>query len=213
MSFAISLTEAQAIETRDDLITEVKAELNRSDISDIEVRSAIQRLEARLNRILRVPAMETVATATLVSGVAALPTDFLVLRALYDAAKHRIAAVDPLAMIETQTGGTKVHAIVGGSIRVAPPADEVVTAIYYAKIPPLNISAPSNWLLKDHADIYFYGTLVALEARIGNDERIGLWKAALDESVGELIDFGNRQRFGGPLTMRMAIPQVRGARI
>lgn len=212
MSVAVSLSEPRAIETRDGLIIEAKAELNRDDISEDEVKSAIQRFEARINRILRVPAMETVAGIDIVDGVGSLPSDWLMLRGLYDADKNLIPAVDPLAMFEARTGERKVHSIVGGQLRVGPTSTEAVTAIYYAKIPALTVNQQTNWLLDAHADIYFYGVLLALESRIGNDDRLGMWKGALDEALTELIDAGRRDRFSGPLQQRSIMKQVRGAR-
>lgn len=212
MSVAVSLSEPRAIETRDDLVVEVKAELNRTDITDTEVKSAIQRAEARMNRILRVPAMETIVTIEVIDGVGALPSDFMMLRGLYDADKQSIPAVDPLAMFEAHPGAHKVHSIVGGQLRIGPTSTENVTAIYYAKIPALNVNQQTNWLLDAHADIYFYAVLLALESRIGNDDRLGLWKGAWDEALTELIDAGRRDRFGGPLQQRSIMTQVRGAR-
>ena len=212
MSVAVSLSEPRAIETRDDLVIGVKAELNRTDITDTEVKSAIQRAEARMNRILRVPAMETITGIDITDGVGALPSDWLMLRGLYDADKQIIPAVDPLAMFEAQTGAHKVHSIVGGQLRVGPVSTEAVTAIYYAKIPALNVNQQTNWLLDSHADVYFYAVLLALESRIGNDDRLGLWKGAWDEALAELKDAGRRDRFGGPLQQRSIMTQVRGAR-
>ena len=210
MSVAVSVGEVPAVSTRDDLIREVMDELDRSDITDLQARSSLQLLEGYLNRELRVPQMEKVTTVAFASGAAALPMDFIALRAMYDGKRVAIPAVDPVQMVETLTGGRKVHAIVGGDFMLAPSSDEVVTIIYYQRIPALTANAQTNWLLASHPDVYFYGLLAFLCSRLA-DENEAKWRALLDQSIGSLIGYSHSRRFGGPLLQRSSVSQVRGA--
>lgn len=212
MSVAVSIGEVPALSTRDDLIREVQDEMDRDDITDLQVRSAIQLLEGYLNRELRVPQMETVAPITFTDGLAAIPANFLTLRAMYDSRRVAIPAVDPVAMVETQTSGRKVHAIVGTDFMLAPAATETATIIYYSRIPNLSANAQTNWLFAANPDVYFYGTLAFLCSRYADESELK-WRTLLDSAIASLIAFGQARRFGGPLLQRSSVMQVRGASI
>ena len=215
MSVAISIGEIPAFATRDDLVREVMDRLDRDgvDVTDTRVRSAIQLVEAEFNRNVRVPQMEALDSLALTSGSISLPSGFIALRALYDSDSRIIPAVDPMALIETPPGGTKVHCIIGGALKVAPAADETVTCLYYTKLPNLSADAQSNWLLDTHPDIYFYGTLTQLSDLFADDDNAAKYRAAFENAMGQLIDLGHRRRFGGPLMMRSNVVQTRGATI
>lgn len=215
MSYAVSLGETPAFANRDDLMREVKEELNRADITDLELRSGIQLVEAYLNRNLRVSQMEVVTSIDLFAGVGDVPSDFLALRAMYDADRVAIPAVDAVAMIETETGQRKVCAIVGNDFRVSPREDETVTVIYWAKIPALTIDQQTNWVMDSFPDVYWFGVLAFVTSRIGDDAsgNVEKWHAAFRQSAAELVEHGKRRRFGGPLLQRSVVRQVRGAAI
>jgi len=213
MTVAISIGEVPAFTNRDDLYREVMDEMDRDDIGEMQFRSALQLLEAFINRNIRVPQMEAVEPIALEAGSAPLPSGLISVRALYDAAKVQIPAVDPLALIETPTSGRKVHCIIGGALKVAPEADETVTLIYYSAIPRLTADTQTNWLLASHPDVYFYGVLSFLCSRYADDEAAAKWKALLDGSLVELTALGNRRRYGGPLIQRNPVMQTRGPAI
>ena len=74
---------------------------------------------------------------------------------------------------------------------------------YYAKIPALSGSNASNWLLARSPDVYLYGSLVAAEAFLMNDERLGVWKGATDEIVaGIRLEGEKAARPSGALQVR-----------
>lgn len=213
MTYAISIAEPLAYATVDDLRSQVEAELDRDDITDDDWRSTLQLVETYLNRTLRHPQMEKVTGIAVTDGAGTLPADFLAMRALYDANKVSLPSVDAVSMIETPVGGRKVCSIVGEQLLVAPQSTETVTLIYYGKIPRLTINEQSNWVLANHADVYFFGCLMYLSSRIGDNDSgaVEKWRTAFGQSVGELEEFGKRRRFGGPLLQRSNVRQVRGA--
>jgi hypothetical protein len=51
---------------------------------------------------------------------------------------------------------------------------------YFARIDPLTVSTPSNWLLDQHPDAYLYGTLYNAEIFLDNAPRAAQWKGLLD---------------------------------
>jgi hypothetical protein len=190
------------VTTYSGLLATVGDWLNRSDL-DTKIPDFITLLEARLNRILRVPEMEDVTTLVAATTVA-LPTDFLEARELYldtDPRQH-LQAVSPSTLRSTYawttTGRPSAYAIEDGAIVLGPSPDSAynMPLTYYKKIPALSSSAETNWLIVSHPDIYLWGTLVMAEAFIWNDPRVPMWKAAWDEALGELMKHGNRKRYG-----------------
>lgn len=208
MSYAVSLAGAAVIATYTDLVTAVKAELDEGTIADSQVLEFVQRFEARLNRILRVPDMEKIGSVAVASGSGELPIDFLEMRRVYDSANVMLPGVEPTVWIEALAGHEKVHCLAAGALKIAPASDETVNIVYYGKIPALNIDQQSNWLLESHPDIYFYGVLVLFCSHIANDDGVAKYKAALDEALGELIDAGNRRRFGGPVMAKSPVASI-----
>lgn len=57
---------------------------------------------------------------------------------------------------------------------------------YYKKVPKLTNSAPTNWLLANHPDIYFYGSLVHSAPYLRDDARIALWSNLYEAGIAEL---------------------------
>jgi hypothetical protein len=48
------------------------------------------------------------------------------------------------------------------------------------------LSGGTNWLFTSHPDVYLYAALVEAEPYLKNDERIPVWKAQLEERIGEV---------------------------
>jgi hypothetical protein len=83
---------------------------------------------------------------------------------------------------------------------------------YFARIDPLTVSTPSNWLLDQHADAYLYGTLFNAEIYLDNAQRAAQWKGLLDQVVDRINRTSRNDRFGaGPIVPNTA-SQVRNAR-
>lgn len=196
-----------------ELKTSVAAWLNRSDLTS-QIPEFIAFAERRFNRILIVPERETVATATMSGERLALPTDFWQLRSIFMDTDPRQALeqVSP-STLRTQyawqtTGRPQAFAIMDEQFYFGPSPDDTygVEIDYYATIPALSDSQTTNWLLTKHPDIYLYGTLLQAEAYLWNDDRLGVWKAALDEAIGELIESGRRKHTSAqPVRLRSPV--------
>jgi len=168
--------------------------------------------ERRFNRILNTPEME--ATATLVASASVtLPADLWETRAAWiDTDPRRGLEEVTQSVLRSRyaaraTGMPEVFAVSGGSLLLGPAPDSAYSLVltYKQTIPALSDAMPTNWLLTKHPDIYLWATLLAAEAYLVNDERLGVWKAALDEAIGELIQAGNRKRFTGPMRLRAPV--------
>jgi hypothetical protein len=212
MSIAVTLTEPPSIGSRDDLIAAIKDEQNRDDVADNSVKRHLQLVEAEINRRLRVPDMEMVAGLQLASGAANLPDEFLAMRAVYDADKCIIPAVDPMQLIETRPYGEKVYSLIGGQLRVAPDSDELVTCIYYRSIPRLIADEPTNWLLDKHPDIYLHGINARFANFVQDTDTAAREFQLFERAIDQLMMAALHDRYGGPLRQRGTMRQVRGPR-
>lgn len=196
-----------------ELKTSVAAWLNRSDLTS-QIPEFIAFAERRFNRIIVVPEREAVATATMSGERLALPSDFWSLRSLFIDADPRIALqqVSPSTLRSQYavqiTGKPQVFAIMDEQFYFGPSPDDdyTVEIDYYTTIPALSDSQTTNWLLTKHPDIYLYGTLLQAEAFLWNDDRLDVWKTALDEAIAELMESGKRKHTSAsPVRLRSPV--------
>jgi hypothetical protein len=97
--------------------------------------------------------------------------------------------------------------VVGSQFRFAPvPAStETATLVYYAKPATLaTTTQETNSLFPANADLYLWATLLAAEAFIQNDPRLGVWKQAYADALGSINGQAKRQAaMGGSMTTRV----------
>jgi len=161
--------------------------------------TAVQNFEAVANRRLRVRPMEAVTDLITVNGVAALPADYLLWRAVKNGTQPYLPELDyvhPAYLPPTVTiAGTPfthppiVFTIEGNNLITRPINDGVAWQLhYYQKIPTINGNdINSNWLITEHPDFYLEGTLTELFALGRNAEGAQLHKARRDELLQEII--------------------------
>ena len=201
------------------LVETIRSWTNRDDFTNLQITEFIAMFEARINRVLRHPEMEEIVSATLTSGNNDLPDDFLAMRAIYRDTQE-LKAMTPAAMIReygTGSGIAVAYTIIGSQprkIRLGPQpsADTPITMVYYQKLVGVNEENADNWLLNEHPDLYLYGTLLAAEAYLANDERLPIWKRAYDEALAELDRSAQVDRFGGAPLVAGSVAQIRGCR-
>lgn len=139
----------------------------RDDVAHVFPR-LVGLAEAKINRVLRVGEMETTATVAIINGEGALPADFLEARMVLGPASQGLSAwsLQELNRRYADRGGYPVgYAVVGSTIKIRPSTDGAVTIDYYASIPPLTPTNPTNWLLQKAPDAYLYALV----------EEIGIW--------------------------------------
>ena len=185
-----------------------------SQVTTAQATALLPLVEARFNRIIDSPEREIEYSWT-PDGTDALPSDCWRLRDMWLAGSpdSTLRAVSPdmgRTLYGTDTGNFVAYTVTGRTLYFWPAATSTNTAVvhirYQQTIPALSATNVNNWLLTSYPDVYYYGLLVQCEAYIVNDERIPLWKSALEEAVGELIAETRRLRYGAsPLVRRATV--------
>lgn len=192
-----------------ELLAALDAWLNRSDLS-ARIPDFIALFEARMNRVLRVPDMEGVATAEATGERTPMPSDCLSLRRV-EIEGRTIPSYPPQQLQELYGASSASqplgYAIEGKNIALLPAAtvaNPITLEInYYKRIPPLSVAIPTNWLMGKHPDAYLYGTLCEAKGYIMDPDQLAQWKAAWDEILGEIIAEANSARVAAsPLVAR-----------
>lgn len=218
MAISIDTSPANAISDLNDLIVEVRDEMDDDAFAVDKIYRAITRAEAMFNRELRCPKMETEYQLAVTSEQTELPVDFLQLRAVYaeGSPDNPLDSLSPAGLRQRYQGvsGTpKGYAIENRRLIVGPVGDVTATLVYYARIPALTEANPSNWLLDEHPDLYLHQVLAILFNKIGDSERAAANATYAAELLASINDSGKKNRWGaGPLVPR-GIQQVWGARV
>jgi len=212
MAIAIPTSEAIDIENYDGLIAFVTEHLEMDAETAAQVPTFIRMAEYRLNRMVLAPERETEAILTTTADVkfVALPTGFRQLRTVFLNDNYPLAPVTLNAVyseFSSASGLPQAFAISNGSLYFGPTPDSAysVTLTYTAKIPQLSSANQTNWLLTDHADAYVYATLIQAESFLGHDGRIPLLNEALEVTMEEINEQGNRYRFSTPMRLRSPV--------
>lgn len=193
------------------LQTALASALHRSDLTST-LPDMVSLCEDKLNKRLRLRAMETRVTSSVSTEYVALPTGFLAIRniQLNSDPKVRLEYVTPDYIDKNypkgDTGEPKFYTIVGGEIQLAPPPDGSYTMeiSYYKK---LDLATDStNTVLTNHPRLYYYGSLMEAAAFLKNDARIPMWSALFENALRETetADSNDKVQLGGGLQMRVA---------
>ena len=201
-----------AITSYSTLISAVKTYLNRSDISDAQIKEFISLAEASFNRVLRTRNQITRSTSDISTQFVSQPTDLLELYniqlnsdPIVRLEQVSLSKMDELKSASSTTGKPRYFAITGADLEFypAPDATYEIEVIYYKTIAPLSDSNTDNFLLTNQNDLYLFATLVQAEPFLMNDERIGVWGALLGKGIEELrVSDQRSQTESGTIVMR-----------
>lgn len=140
--------------------------LNRNDCTDELADVFIDNAIARIQRTLRVPAMEKLETTTVNDGVTdlsiVLPADFLNIKYLYaDNILLEYLDVGHFLALDNQVGKARVYTRIQGALKLKPtcPAGTVINMVYYGEIPDLDTDDSTNFLTAIAPDLLIYGAL------------------------------------------------------
>lgn len=196
------------ISTYSELVTALGDYTDRDDLAS-RAGTFIQLAEARLNRLLDDPEMEVRTTTTASGDYTALPADYGAMVSI-SVGEGPLKAASPvqLAGFRSVAGTPRYYSISDGAIAFAPTnATAPITLVYRRRIPALTALNPTNWLLTLAPDVYLYGTLVQAYALDHDEERVALYKSALDEAIPELRQDGEKRKWGaGPIAPRINRP-------
>lgn len=197
---AFSVPANLAFDDYTDLTEAIADWMDRSDLTG-SIQAMIALAEARMRRELTPVLTEVTAALTVVEGVAALPDDFSTLsRVHYDD--------KPLPQLSVSGGAATgsrplAYTIEAGSIRVWPSCDCTILALYQPRLPQLSEAEPTNTILDQHPDLYFFGAMLFAEGYVANDSRAALFKGLFDEALESAKAYYTRVRFAGPLVPRV----------
>ena len=181
-----------------------RADLASGGANINRVDEIIDNAEAMLNRDLRIRDMETKNASFVINGeYVAVPTGFLEARSLYlnTSPKRSVAFLPDDQQSDWFGSGTGIPrfvAVDGGNFRFGPVPDGTYSAtlLYYTKIPALNGTDTTNWLLTAHPDIYLAACQMWTSVFIRDAEGIANWRAAYQQMVAALSGADNRSRWG-----------------
>jgi hypothetical protein len=204
-----------------DLVSEIGDWLNRSD-QVAKIPTFIRLFEARMNRKLRTPEQQVSAAITLLTNVNTyqIPSTIRQVKNVYTAdANGVLISMTAMPILRLQAdyptqlqGIPMAYAIDGTQIILAPAPDGIsnsntLTITGYNTLTPLDgVTTTTNWLLASHPDAYLYGTLTEAAAYLRDDEHLGLWRAALDDVIDDVMKEGNQRKVPmGPLKTLPAV--------
>jgi hypothetical protein len=196
--------------------------LNRTDLTTTEIPEAISLAERRLNRIIRAPEMEDSVTTTTSSATFTLPTDFLEMRSIY-IDRDPINYLQEVSMAElrgmfptTDTDVPTHYALQSGNeivVRPLPSGSFSYILNYYAKIPSLDGTQTTNWLLTSHSDIYVYASLAELFVLTRDNDGWAMAEARLQSRLAELNGQSKRKAWSSapiaPARSTTNVPNIR----
>lgn len=200
---AFSVPDNFAFDSYTDLVSAIEDWMDRSDLTGA-ANSMIALAESRMRRLLVPLFSEVSASVVSMDGIAALPTDFGTLnRVLYNG--------ETLSQLATSTApqllnGSRpyVYTMEANGLRVWPAGDFTLAILYQPTLPQLSEASPTNALLSQHPDLYFFGAMLFAEGYVANDNRAATFKALWDEAIAELQNYLTRQKYAGPLAPRVA---------
>lgn len=178
------------------------AEISTDSLSEDRLEECIAFAERHFNRVLRVPEMEDVVTTSSSDATFTLPTDFLQLRSIY-IDRSPINYLKQVSMAElremfptTSTGVPTHYALQSGNeivVRPLPSGSFDYVLNYYKKIPALNSTDTTNWLLTDHSDLYLAGAMYYAHLFLMDEKRALLFKAQAENIMRELEEQRDRK--------------------
>lgn len=207
-----------ALGTYSDLSTAVFSRLNRTAVST-DYNVAIALAEAEVNRRLAlnpVRPMHTHSTATVSTEYIAQPADLIDVDSL---------AIGGEAILSTSASNIEelkaalpakpeFYAFVGSEIRFYPVPDTSYTLdlIYWAKVPNLNSTDDTNWLLTSHPDVYFHGVLAHLYQQYFDPEAADYQAGLFDTALDKVLSAYPTQTDNRPLRSDISPNQLSGWR-
>ena len=176
-----------------------------------QLAAYIRRAENRIGRALAinpVRPMETSVSLSVASSLVECPNDMIRPFALELTDGGNAQEIDYLApenlsaqqirnlerantYVATDGSGSYPHyfTLIDRQIRLwpAPSTPRTGTLWYYRTLPPLSADNQTNWLLRDHGDVYLDGALYYAYRAMPDIEKASLMKGIFEEDMAELV--------------------------
>lgn len=216
MTISLNVGASSAIFDYATLVSECEDQLDRDDLT-AKFPRFVQMVEAYLKKRLRTLDQETITQWLVSSETTALPDDCLSIRSLYIEGQpdRPLRQVSYPSQEFSGAANTPVaYSRIGDTLKLAPPPDSeiVLEMAYTARFTPLTAESVSNWIIGDHPDLYFYGTLAHAFAYISDTANAQIYGDLFESAINTLVEARNRDRFGSGLQVPSGVRQVAGAR-
>ena len=198
-----------ATQTLLDLRGRVRSWSNRKDLPDALLTDFINIAQARLNRLLRIPPLESDVTLTPSNtGSVPIPRNFLeVIAVWYTDAQGRKVSLDKkdMAYIKELTSGgnssPKFFSRQGFDLQLAPVPSDVsnnsLELYYYTSIQPLVEDTDVNWFTEDAPEVLLYGALSELSLYLRDEIGAGQWEAKFQNHSKEIQNVADMAEWAG----------------
>lgn len=200
-----------AITNYSELKTAIADFLNREDMTSI-IPTFIALAEAQIARDLRHWKQEKRVTTAVDERYENLPNDWLQLKMLALSTGEMINSISSAEMADrraqSEAAGTpRFVRMTADQIELYPTPSEAtdITMLYYARIPALNDTDTSNWLLNDAPDVLLYGSLIHSAPYLSDDNRATVWASLYKSGIDKLNEENEKGMITGPL--RIGVPR------
>lgn len=199
-----------AITTYAELTTAITNWTHRSDLSAY-LADFVALAEARINREVRSPEMETALSSAISGTTLTAPTGFLELRNAYvdTSPATPLKVVSPAMIYEkyperSSTGVPEYIAYDAGSFIFGPAPDSTYTikGNYYKKQGPLSSAVYD--LFSNHPDLFLFASLVEAYIFLRNDAEAARWDARYQTAKASVMNRNESVHFGGGMVMVVA---------
>lgn len=166
--------------------------LNRTDLTS-EIQDFIRLAEARFSREIRHYEQVVRKTALSSAQYIALPSDWVQAENI-QIGKVKLDYLTPTRADDYRSAGLvgepRFYTIIGRTIELlpTPQSDITVEMAYYATIPSLSASTPTNWLLQKAPDAYYYGALSHAAPFLNDDARLVTLASLTTAAIAALND-------------------------
>lgn len=184
-----------ALDTYSGLTAAIANELHRSDLTSY-IPDWITLAESRINKGLRVRAMETTVSSTMASGVISVPSGYLSLKDAY------ITSTNPYVNLDRKTANwiyanyptrqaDSTPAFIGreGSSFIFgpyPDTNYTVKLVYWARLAAL--STATNTIFSNYPGLWLFGALCESAPWLKADSRIPIWEAKFKDLMTQVQD-------------------------
>ena len=186
-----------------DLKNYLRTLVNRTDFPDTLAAQFIEQSQVRIERRLRLTAMERFVDFTLTNGAFRVPSDLLDIIDIWTGSRE-MERVDTSRYLKTSEGPGEPRVFFQSGhklyMRPVPPADMPVKMRYYAAQPRLATNADTNLWSLSAVDALIYGA-AELAGDYYEDERLARYSQKFETSMLELEEQSYREDFSGPMTV------------
>lgn len=202
-----------ALASYSDLKASIADWLARNDLTN-QIADFIALAEARINRELRCREQIDIDTGTISTQQIEIPSDFVeTVMLTLDTTSANPLEYRPIEDSQKREGGEtsgepRWFSVLGDRIYLYPAPDGYYTysLSYYAKVPSLSDSSPTNWLLTKAPDVYLFAALKEGSGHLMDAQAEAAWDAKFRMALDSLHASETRtKRTSGPYRARVLV--------